>query len=220
MWYDSFLELLRKENHVCEYDSYFYKYLVEHGNNVTAVVEYVVPFYERLLKKPQRLWHDDVNYYIAEDMWTHTMYICYKRLIMIDIDYKGASIDAREEIRNNSLDKLRAYVNANPSECFRVYSSPGGLHVFLLSRESTEESKAGDIRLMWDMGGDRFYVVFSSIRGWCVRLNRKTHEQELEYTWICDIGDTGKIVSELEKECNLHINLVKIFRNNTPSLMA
>lgn len=159
-------------------DRDFTKYYIAQQDPVKAVhlLSHVV---KHSILKPQRLLADAEDYYVGIDLLTNTAYICYRDLLMIDIDkYKGN--DTLNEIKN----KLAKY----PEYFFRIYSSRNGYHVFILNKSMDYKSETS-IRLMYDLGCDFFYIVYTYLRGWSVRLNRKKGEDPIQpiYTWLGDV---------------------------------
>ena len=67
---------------------------------------------------------------------------------------------------------------------------------------------------MLDANCDFYYIVYASIRGWSVRLNKKEKEKINKplYKNIKRIG-YGKINPDLLNLVNLHIKLMTIFQN-------
>ncbi len=166
------------------------------------------------LKKPQRLLHDDENYYICIDMFTNTYYVCYKTLLMVDIDfYKKDEKNTTEDIIKMFTD----YCKDKPELKFRLYSSRNGIHGFLISQKSDSKSSK-DIQIMIDLESDFYYTVYAYLRGWSVRLNRKKTDSDTLYKYICDIGE-GNDNEDLINLVNLHINLVDTFKNTKPNTM-
>lgn len=165
------------------------------------------------MQKPQQLIYDDPEYYIAIDTYTYTYYVCYKRLLMIDLDYSKSTHD-----KATILKKVNDYCTERPELFFRVFETRNGLHLFLASQPMDYQSKKA-IKLMLALDCDFYYTIFAYIRGWSVRLNRKAddHKDDL-YREIEPIG-TGKSDQLLDKLINLHINLMKVFQNEQPNLM-
>ena len=167
------------------------------------------------LNKPQRVLHDDDEYYVGIDLYTGTYYVCYKQLLMVDIDYYKGDIETDEiEIINN----FKALCQQQPDFLFRLYRSRNGIHGFLVSTRMNYRNNE-IISLILNLGSDFYYTVYSYLRGWSVRLNRKTTDTSDQlYTYICDIG-TGTLDPLLDKLTNLHINLVDVFKNTKPNTM-
>ncbi len=168
----------------------FRSHLLERFGRTLKMVNLFSPSLEASVVKPQRLLTDHNEYYMALDMLTRTYYISYKRLMMIDIDFY------KDE--NLTLESLReAIAKFAPNEHFLVYKSRNGLHAFMISRYANFHND-GDLQLMLDLGCDFYYTVYTSIRGWCVRLNRKKGEKEGQrlYSFLCEIGN-GPILTDL-----------------------
>lgn len=165
--------------------------------------------------RPQRLLIDNPNFYVACDMITNTYYICYRNLMMIDIDfYKGPE---GEDNLNKIVEMFKHDGDSN-NRCWILYRSKGGIHAFLVSHKMEYHSKIA-VDLMIKLQCDFNYVVYSYLRGWCVRLNRKKKETEVNYTSIGTIGATGKALQDQKKLVNLHLNLVNVFKDETPCNM-
>ena len=214
-FYDTYLKILNSKVN-CEAklsvpelaESGFRKMLTETQAKNYELVTLLAQSLKNCLNKPQRLIHDDEDYYIACDMHTNTYYVCYKSLMMIDIDY----------YKNNNIDNIRSECIRDNSKLFRIYKSRNGIHAFLISHSSTY-TDPNAINLMLDLDCDFYYTVYSYLRGWSVRLNRKETDVSDElYNFIEDIG-TGKPDERLEKLVNLHINLVPVFKDTSPNTM-
>lgn len=198
-FYQSFLDLY-KRNDSEPHDIDRTRFREENRELVTKkgksaeVVAKLAENITRVVCKPQRLLHDDPNYYIAIDMATNTYYICYKNLMMIDIDfYKDLTWTADQHETNSKvnanqvLDKL-AWYSFTKDLGFMIYKSKGGLHVFVTSSEQNYKDLES-IQLMLDVGCDFYYAVYSHVRGWSVRLNRKIKEDVMKYDYIDTIGE-------------------------------
>jgi hypothetical protein len=161
-------------------DRGFAKYVQENADPETSVklISYTM---RRSLLKPQRLLIDENDYYVGVDLNTNTYYICYRNLMMLDIDrYK-------QDAGTDTLNDIKSKVAARPELAFRIYESRNGYHLFVLNRGFDYTSDEA-IRLMWELGCDYHYIVYSHLRGWSVRLNKKAGEEDREklYTWIAD----------------------------------
>lgn len=189
LFYKSYLELadnklpfnLDKESRELFKDRGFTKYVIDNEEPVKVVkmLSFVV---SHSLLKPQKLLIDNEDYYIAIDLLTNTYYICYRDLMMIDIDkYK---INSNSDTLNDIKIKLSKY----PSLFFRIYSSRNGYHIFVINKNMNYRSDES-IQLMSDIGCDFYYMVYSYLRGWSVRLNKKRGEENIDnlYTWIGDV---------------------------------
>ncbi|CAH6419110.1 Hypothetical protein HVR_LOCUS304 [uncultured virus] len=215
-------------------DRGFTKYVIDHEDPVTSVkmLSFVV---SHSLLKPQRLLVDHEDYYIAVDMFTNTYYICYRDLMMIDIDrYKT-------ENNNDTLEDIKIKLSFHPELFFRIYASRNGYHIFVINKSMNYRSD-DSIKLMSELGCDFYYIVYSYLRGWSVRLNKKKGEETTDqlYTWVGDmvrgqffspiivndplptnvpININEKLFdsilpdARLESLTDLHITLVEVFKN-------
>lgn len=186
--------------------------LAEHGKTI-EMIKAMAPSLAGAIRKPQRLLHDDEDYYVAIDSMTDTFYVCYRELLMIDIDfYKDMSTIEL------MVDHFKDYCAKHPGLKFKLYKSRNGIHGFLVSRRSkyTDEQT---LALQLDLQSDFYYVVYSYLRGWSVRLNKKATDTKDElYEYLCDVGD-GLADEHLLKLVNLHLELVIVFRHAPTNTM-
>lgn len=111
-------------------------------------------------------------------------YIVYYDLLMVDID--GNTVDIP------SLDIIMRQLGLTG----RLYKTYNGYHVFITSRHIHHKSQ--DAKLIMSMlGCDLFYITFSFLNGFKVRLNPKKREDEIiaaEYQ--CILGSHQEIVEQ------------------------
>lgn len=231
-FYQTFNDLLQKEKDEEKSHSVEGSILAIHdlesekSNNIKtfkSTIEEIIPSLIGAVVKPQRLIQDDKDWYIAQDLKTNTFYICYRTLLMVDIDfYKENDIKISDldwkiktiEQQKRLIDKIEDYALLNDLT-FRIYRTRNGLHAFLVSKLSNYKNYA-DLKIMSDLGCDYFYIAYSRIRGWSVRLNRKTTENEMSYKFICDVGDMTPD-PHLLAQVDLHIELLDVFKDAGPS---
>ncbi len=203
--------------------SKFRKKFLDNIGKCVDSVKFMAPYLLKGLVKPQHLIEDHSDYYMAIDMATQTAYICFKNLLMIDIDfYKDASINDvvsdKDEMAQLTpkMKKQKLYqktIEVLKKKCpkgykFRIYGTRNGIHAFLVSQPMNPKSSDA-IKLQLDIGSDFYYVVYSYLRGWSVRLNRKQGETDPNlYQYLGEIGD-GDSNKELVKLVNLHIDRLK-----------
>jgi hypothetical protein len=173
----------------------FTKYIIE--NEIPTIsVKILSCVMSHGLLKPQRLLDDNEDYYIAIDLLTNTYYICYRDLMMIDIDkYK------RDDTNIDTLDDIKNKLSFHPDLYFRIYSSRNGYHIFILN-ESMDYKSDKSISLMHELGCDFYYIVYSYLRGWSVRLNKKKGENFTDdlYKWTGDVVKGIFFPSDLENQ--------------------
>lgn len=193
----------------------FRNYYLQQQTLNFKLIENLAPYLRGKMLRPQELCYDNPNWYVAIDNITSTAYICYKKLVMIDIDlYKQDKLKTTDDIVNFFVD----YTKDKPHLKFWLYKSQGGVHGFLVSEEGKYQDEKY-IQMMLDFDCDFFYIVFSYLRGWSVRLNKKQKEQDDNiYQFIDKIGD-GEEIEELCNMVKLHINLIPTFVNLPNSKM-
>lgn len=214
----------------------FTKFVIQNEDPTVSVkmLSYVM---SHSMLKPQRLLIDHDDYYVAIDLFTNTYYICYRDVMMIDIDrYKN-----NDEVQVDTLDIIKSKLSAHPELFFRIYSSRNGYHIFVINKSMNYKSDES-IRLMSELGCDFYYIVYSYLRGWSVRLNKKKGEENIDtlYNWVGDVvrghffpsdlsniqldGDIEKSITDmdlasimpdarLEGLVQLHILLTAVFKN-------
>lgn len=170
--------------------------------------------FEKLISKPQELIEDHVDYYVARDIFTNTVYICYRDLLMLDIDiYKAPYTDILELLGGTEY-------------LFDVYKTRNGYHAFCVSNTFEYNTRA-TVEFMNNMGSDFFYNFYSYLRGCCVRLNRKmreyfemmSYEDRSQAPMIYHyIGTFGRGIpnERLVQLVKLHYEYVKRYNMNTP----
>ena len=151
-------------------------------------IQKISPFLIDKIKKEQELLDTNDNYYIARDTVDNTIYICYKNLLMLDIDY---------EIDINYLPKDMS---------FDIYKTKNGYHIFCISHEFNYKTQ-NTIDFMLNNHSDFYYTCFTYLRGWCVRLNKKFNENNPIYKHICLI-DNNNINKNLLELSQLHFKLI------------
>jgi hypothetical protein len=212
-----FFDTFEKYNRNCEIDD-IKKYNSRDYINCPQTFDTICelkPVFEKLITKPQELIEDTEDYYVARDVLTNTIYICYKSLLVIDIDvYK----------HDDKVSIAKTFQRLDTSEnLFDVFESRNGFHVFCVS-EPFDYNERATIELMMSYKCDFFYAVYSHLRGFCVRLNRKMNEYFAlmsnnddayiyRYVGRFGRGETSKRLTDLVDK---HAILVKEYNCNTP----
>jgi hypothetical protein len=137
--------------------------------------------------------------------------------------------------KEKKIAELKKYCLRYPDLCFIVYASQGGLHLFEASKRWDHRSDAA-MRLMLEFQSDFYYIIYSHIRGWSVRLNQKNNEYQRNvqkdiladsddstdrkelYQYIGTFG-TGTVNDHCYRLIQLHLSLSKIFIDASPSQM-
>jgi hypothetical protein len=101
---------------------------------------------------------------------------------------------------------------------YRLFKSRAGWHAFVINKEMEYRSRES-MQLMIEGMADYFYVIFSYLRSWCVRLNRKGNEVVGRGGLYPEIGDVIRgrqvtrnnksvpIVDRASRLIDLHIEL-------------
>lgn len=195
-------------------DSSFRKFLVQKKGQTLETLHLLRESLAVTIQKPQRCLYDELDWYLAIDTYTSTFYVCYRDLMMVDIDYgKGNTYETSEEV----LAMLRTYAEAHTEVLMDVYASGKGVHVFLLHR-NYDYHRDSDLQVMLDMGCDFYYTIYTSLRGWSVRVNAKVGETQPIYRSLGRIG-TGTPIPQLESLVKLHLNFLLTFQGVEPSKM-
>ena len=165
----------------------------------------IAPLLLAKVKRPQTLIDSTEDYYVANDNATGTVYMCYRDVLMIDIDFKHNDLSAE--------DILAHFANI-PNYAFKIFQSARGFHVFCLSQRFSYRDPLV-IQFMLSHFADFYYTVYAYIRGFCVRLNPKFNDSTDQPIYK-DLGMVGNL--ELIKEDILtlvdhHIKLCKRYKN-------
>ena len=159
--------------------------------------------------RPQRLIMDHDDFYIACDMMTNTYYICYRYLMMIDIDMF--------KLDTPDVDILKIFEN-DKSHQWMIYKSRSGYHAFLISERVPYGTRLS-VETMLKYPCDFYYVIYSYLRGYSVRLNPKKDEKGDVYEYLGTYGNVESCDTHLTNLVNFHIDMSKVFNNEGYSLM-
>lgn len=176
MFFDYFINTVLNKQLKCDpifKDGYFRRFVINtRGKNVKTINFLKQPL-SVSMKRPQRCLHNDNDYYLALDTYSKTYYVCYRQLLMIDMDFgKDGEFKSREDY----LVFLENYCQSHPELLLEVYKTRNGIHCFVLNKKH-DFTKDSSLQLMLDLKCDFYYIVYSSIRGWSVRVNRKYHDR-------------------------------------------
>jgi hypothetical protein len=180
---------------------------------VAAVKELSVRFASGVVK-PQIVLDSQCDYYVARDILTNTVYICFRDLLVMDIDLD--KLDGRFEEED-----IVSHFASIAGHAFDIYKSRKGYHVFCVSHKY-KYNEEETVQLQLENFSDYYYTVYSYVRGFCVRLNRKmdeyfsTGKHKLIYTFVRRVGHGIPLESQI-KLVELHLELVKQFNDKTPS---
>ena len=217
LFFDCFLKDIMNKDY--NYDPIFKNYkfrnfVIDTRGKTIPTIRFLQLPLAHSVKKPQRCLYNDTDYYLALDTYSKTYYICFKQLLMIDIDIgKKNHFTSREEY----LDFIRSWCEKHPEFLFKVYKTRNGLHLFAV-HETFDYQDDETLQLMIDLHCDFYYIIYSSLRGWSVRLNKKMGEQEEMYEFIENIGK-GREDIQLGKLVELHKLFSNLFADRDICLM-
>lgn len=198
-------------------NSSFREHLIEKEGYTTKIVKELASFLRSKMIRPQELCHDDDDYYIAIDRMTSTVYLCYRTLLMVDIDFYKNGKEGKEYTVDELMQQIKDY--SQDKYTFAVYKTRNGLHAFLISEENSYKDDKS-LQIMLDLNCDFYYIIYSYLRGWSVRLNKKENDTPDIYSYIGIVGKK-KPNKNLVKLVNLHINIIQqgVFANISDSIM-
>jgi hypothetical protein len=208
-FYDTFYDTFLREVTNKEIDkknflkiSAFRTYILKTRRPNYQVIKKIAPGCLMYLQKPQRFIEGSERsrseYYVAVDMNTNLYYICYKNVMMIDIDNKKLK---------PILEKMKWY-HQNKGYSFVLFRSLNGYHLFVMNKYMDYKSEES-VELMLDFNADINYILISYIRGYCVRLNKKGSDTEHRlYTYVCEVGSPDNTIKQL---INLQFDYIDIF---------
>jgi len=169
-FHTTFLDILNNRDPIKELDN---------SENITLTLETAddiiksAGYFIKGIKREQELLNTNIHYYVAKDKLTNTIYICFRNLLMIDIDIDKINVD--EQNKNHITDEFIIDYFSKKKESFRIYKSINGYHIFCTSKKFKYRSKES-IEFMLNNMCDKYYCMYSYLRGFCVRLNRKFNE--------------------------------------------
>lgn len=170
--------------------------------------------FKNALRKPQQLICNNPDYYVAFDQKTRTFYICFKYLMMIDIDIQKLTVDTFDIIEHceTNFDKLQTAI--------QIYKSFHGYHLFIIDKNRLH-SDLDSLKYMIDKGCDYNYGIFAYMRGYSVRLNKKHSDINNSdiYQYIGFYGNQSKIDQQLNHYVMIHYELMHKFQNDVQCLM-
>ena len=203
-------------------DGKFRKFVIQKKGKTLETIGLFRDSLASTLQKPQQCLYSDTDYYIAVDTLTDTYYVCYRDLMMVDIDIPKESDNNSYSVKDlESLKSmLESYTQRHPEALIEVYQTRNGFHLFMMHRTYDYQSEEA-IQTMLDLHADFYYTIYSHLRGWSVRLNKKYRElagDERIYSKIGRFG-TGEAIPHLEKLVTLHLNLLDSFKGTPESRM-
>lgn len=193
LFYNTYVKLIEepiKWNFLTDYS--FLKFLKNKLPITFENIQILSNGYLRYIQKPQKCIYTNHEMYLAIDMNTNLHYICYKDVMMIDIDFSKTSKD---------LEKIKDLFKEKFSDLtYRIYSSNGGYHIFITNKRFIYNSKE-TIDILIEFECDLMYIICVYLRGFSVRVNKKKLSDNM-YTLIYE---NEKIENEITTLIDYHI---------------
>jgi hypothetical protein len=152
----------------------------------------------KILIRPQILSKNTEDYYIAFDTLMRRDYICFKEMLMLDIDCHDSYIFTDLFVTR--------YFDSFGDMCFAIHKSTNGYHVFVVSRKFRYDSKES-IKFMLQNFCDFLYCCHSYTRGYSVRLSLKKNEKKPIYMDLGIHGNKKLIDDKLLKYTKMILTL-------------
>lgn len=124
------------------------------------------------IRKPQQLVENHPKYYVAWDMYTKTKYICFRDVACLDFDIGKNGFASKQEI----FDYVDTHPWVSTIPTMRI-ETRNGVHVFLLDKYRPYHDKKWIFEML-QLKIDGFYGIYCHLRGYSIRLNPKSKEEE------------------------------------------
>ena len=174
-FYDEFIEDKNKTSIDHElYDNNlkvekFLEHFIENNPITYEAVKMLSNGLKNYINKPQRLIQSNENNYVAIDMHTNIYYICFRDIIMFDIDLKETTSFFKKIKKEYLINKFKSYED----DVFYLDESSNGFHIYLLNKRINHKSEEM-VKYLVDFNCDIKYIICSYIRGYSTRVNKKT----------------------------------------------
>lgn len=172
---------------------------------VTNIIQ-TAPYFLQGVKRMQRLISTHRDYYIARDIKTNTVYMCFKNILMLDLDNETLDIE--------TLKKELFKKGENMS--FQIYKTQRGYHAFCISK-TFEYRTRETVEFMHQfkyLGVDIDYIRFCYIRGFSVRLNKKFNGENIDNYKFITITNEHLVDNKLKTLVDLHFQECKKYEND------
>lgn len=139
-----------------------------------GLAEKIIPTVERFYDNPEKVFkkivYEQSDILVGMTYYDNVWSICTKDILMIDFDIKDGFT------RKQAFQTVYDYTNFMESHgirlSFSMYHTDRGVHAFCVSHRISHLSEESQ-RIMLDMCNDPYYIGFSRITGYCVRISPK-----------------------------------------------
>ena len=163
---------------------------------------------------------EDINF--GYDIHGGVFTMCTQEILMIDFDYKDGFTDkkATRYIREFT-DFL--YTKYKYEMLFAMYKTDRGIHAFLVNRLFHFTSPEA-LKIMIDLCSDPYYIGYSEVRGFCIRLSAKIKnfdkseikqiitDEFISLPYEEFLIGYGKPLEYVENVLNFHIGMIRILK--------
>jgi len=172
-------------------DKVFIQHILNTNIPTFELVKLISSSYLNYIKKPQRCLIDEDEYYVAIDMNTNLLYICYRNIMMIDIDKRN-----EEDVLKLIEKGIEKY-----DDTYLLFKSTNGYHIFVVNRYFDHKDRT-TIEYLIEFQCDINYVICTYIRSFCVRLNKKGKDDNLYKLIGC--------YERKDKKLNINKNILEL----------
>jgi hypothetical protein len=111
---------------------------------------------------------------VAMGLMNNVWSLCVRDVLMIDFDFKDSIT------REQAIKIITKYTKTKHQEgtdlLFEMFDTDRGVHAFLVNQPMSHTDPEA-IQMMIDLDNDPYYIGFSKIRGFCMRLSPKIDHQ-------------------------------------------
>lgn len=139
----------------------------------------VFPVVNKLAQDPLKFnkWiaYDQNDLIVGMSFGNNVWSMCTRKILMIDFDFKEGFT---RETAILSIKKYTAYMRMRGiNMMFEMYDTDRGVHAFLVTHEIDNLDEKNFMQVMMDLCNDPYYIGFSRINGYCIRLAPKVRNK-------------------------------------------
>jgi len=163
---------------------------------------------------------EDINF--GYDINGGVLTMCTQEILMIDFDYKdGFTNEKAIKYVKEFTDFL--YTKYKYEMLFAMYKTDRGIHAFLVNRLFHFTSPEA-LKIMIDLCSDPYYIGYSEVRGFCIRLSAKIknfdkseikkiiNDEFISLPYEEFLIGYGKPLKYIENVLNFHIVMINILK--------
>lgn len=159
------------------------------------------PTVQRFFDTPKRIMkitvYEQTDILVGMSIYDNVWSLCTKDILMIDFDIKEGFT------REKAFEAVRKYTEYMEKYdiklAFQMYHTDRGVHAFLVSHRIPSDSSEG-FRIMMDLCNDPYYIAFSRVSGYCIRIGPKVKTQLSEDQTLQEFVNTEFIAKPAASE--------------------